>query len=97
MGLDIITPAMLPIPSKLNKKCAFCQKNQNQKENTKLCGKMYGPFGKGYCHLLCLIWCPEVFLTEEGELKEVENAIERSKRLFCHKCGVKGAGLGCSY
>lgn len=87
---------MEPVSPALNVKCAFCQKYNSNKDVRKQCGKMYGPFGDYYFHQLCGIWCPNIFFGDSGELIGVQGEVKRSNKLYCHLCGIKGAGLGCS-
>lgn len=68
----MITPSMPSVDPRLNVRCAFCQKSQHNKEVLKQCGRVYGPIGKNYFHLLCAIWCPEIFLDEDGKLEGVQ-------------------------
>ena len=47
-------------------------------------------------HQSCGLWCPEVYYDHEKErLRKLPDAIQRSKKIPCHKCKQKGAAIGC--
>jgi hypothetical protein len=59
-------------------------------------GLFYGPFvGKRYAHLMCLLWCSDIFLNEEGELSGVEKAIKNTQKIECSYCHQKGSSFYC--
>uniref|UniRef100_A0A452ZDF0 PHD-type domain-containing protein n=1 Tax=Aegilops tauschii subsp. strangulata TaxID=200361 RepID=A0A452ZDF0_AEGTS len=47
-----------------------------------------------YVHEKCMVWAPKV--ESNGDtFKNVESEINRSKRLRCRRCKLRGAALGC--
>ena len=47
-------------------------------------------------HESCGLWCPEVYYDHDKErLRKLPDAIQRSKKITCHKCKQKGAAIGC--
>ncbi|XP_044977060.1 uncharacterized protein LOC123444413 isoform X2 [Hordeum vulgare subsp. vulgare] len=52
------------------------------------------PTNAVYVHERCMVWAPEV--ESNGDtFKNVENEINRAKRLRCSRCKLRGAALGC--
>ena len=45
-------------------------------------------------HESCGLWCPEVYYDHDKErLRKLPDAIQRSKKITCHKCKQKGAAI----
>ena len=48
-------------------------------------------------HQACALWCPEVYFDAATErLRNVREAVTRARRLRCHRCGERGAAVGCA-
>ena len=77
-------------------RCGFCKKSNKDKASLVNCGGIYGPFKDNkYAHLLCAIWCSNVYLNEEGELVGVVEEIKSGEKYKCIYCDKKGAALCC--
>jgi len=54
-------------------KCMFCNERSTDKEVIRRAGPFYGPFiNKHYAHLMCLLWCSKVSLSDECELQGIK-------------------------
>jgi hypothetical protein len=88
-----------PINSNTKIKCSICKTFSTDKHYIQRLGKMYGPFKysnkKYYGHFLCILWLPNVYINNEGNLKNVESEIYRANKEKCSYCNIGGAGLGC--
>ena len=79
--------------------CSICHTSSMDNHYIQRLGKIYGPFKysnkKYYGHFLCILWLPNVYINNEGKLKNVETEIYRANKEKCSYCNIRGAGLGC--
>ena len=88
-----------PINSSNKIICSICHTSSMDNHYIQRLGKIYGPFKysnkKYYGHFLCILWLPNVYINNEGKLKNVETEIYRANKEKCSYCNIRGAGLGC--
>ena len=89
-----------PVPIEKKIFCSLCRKNDEYFYKRLL--KLFGPFRyknkNYYAHFLCLIFIPEIEISEENnKFKNPGKIIHDYIGLKCAFCGEKGATLCCCY
>ena len=89
-----------PVPIEKKIFCSLCRKNDEYFYKRLL--KLFGPFRyknkNYYAHFLCLIYIPEIEISEENnKFKNPGKIIHDYIGLRCAFCGEKGATLCCCY
>jgi hypothetical protein len=88
-----------PIPSEKNIPCSLCR--QNSEYSYKRLLKLFGPFKyknkSYYAHFLCIIYIPEIEISEKNTFKNPGKIINDYVNFKCAFCGEKGATLCCCY
>ena len=89
-----------PIPQEKKLPCSLCRQNSEYLYKRLL--KLFGPFRyknkNYYAHFLCLIFIPEIQISEgNGKFKYPGKIIHDYIGLKCAFCGEKGATLCCCY
>ena len=89
-----------PVPIEKKIYCSLCRKNDEYFYKRLL--KLFGPFRyknkNYYAHFLCLIYIPEIEISEENnKFKNPGKIIHDYIGLRCAFCGEKGATLCCCY
>ena len=89
----------IPIPQEKKLFCSLCRQNSEYLYKRLL--KLFGPFRFKskiyYAHFLCLIFIPEIEVSDEGTFKSPGKIIHDYVGLKCAFCGEKGATLCCCY
>jgi [histone H3]-lysine4 N-trimethyltransferase MLL3 len=83
--------------------CVFCRQDSDNLTLRELVGPVMGPIevsfkkkkSKVYCHEMCALWTPEIYLSEQNRFKGLKEAIKRTKVQRCSYCDEVGGGLGC--
>lgn len=77
-------------------RCCFCKHSIREGGESKTSGPLYGPLiGKYYGHLLCLLWCSDVYLDDNADFKGIEAAIANRMKVKCDYCSKSGASFYC--
>ena len=88
-----------PIPPEKKYNCSLCRQNSEYLYERLL--KLYGPFRyksrKYYAHFLCLIYIPEIEISDKDTFKNPGKIINDYVGMKCALCGEKGATLCCCY
>jgi len=88
-----------PIPPEKKINCSLCRQNSEYLYERLL--KLYGPFRYKsrvfYAHFLCLIYIPEIEISEKDTFKNPGKIISDYIGMKCAFCGEKGATLCCCY
>ena len=88
-----------PIPLEKNITCSLCR--QNSEYSYKRLLKLFGPFKyknrNYYAHFLCIIYIPEIEITDKNTFKNPGKIINDYVNFKCAFCGEKGATLCCCY
>ena len=88
-----------PIPPEKKISCSLCRQNSEYLYERLL--KLYGPFRYKsrtyYAHFLCLIYIPEIKISEKDTFKNPGKIINDYVGMKCAFCGEKGATLCCCY
>jgi hypothetical protein len=88
-----------PIPPEKKINCSLCRQNSEYLYERLL--KLYGPFRYKsrvfYAHFLCLIYIPEIEISEKDTFKNPGKIINDYIGMKCAFCGEKGATLCCCY
>ena len=88
-----------PIPIEQNLSCSLCR--QNSEYSYKRLLKLFGPFKyknrNYYAHFLCIIYIPEIEITDKNTFKNPGKIINDYVNFKCAFCGEKGATLCCCY
>ena len=88
-----------PIPPEKKYSCSLCRQNSEYLYERLL--KLYGPFRYKsrvyYAHFLCLIYIPEIEISENDSFKNPGRIISYYVGMKCAFCGEKGATLCCCY
>ena len=88
-----------PIPSEKKYSCSLCRQNSEYLYERLL--KLYGPFRYKskiyYAHFLCLIYIPEIEISDNDTFKNPGRIISYYVGMKCAFCGGKGATLCCCY
>ena len=88
-----------PIPPEKKYSCSLCRQNSEYLYERLL--KLYGPFRYKsrvfYAHFLCLIYIPEIEISEKDTFKNPGKIINDYVGMKCAFCGEKGATLCCCY
>ena len=81
--------------------CSLCKKPSTDEFSYNRLLKMYGPFKYKdkvyYAHFLCLIYIPEIQVSEDGSLKKPGENISLYVNIKCSLCNEKGASICCCY
>ena len=90
-----LTPGHPPYHGKENVRCAFCQKYRADTPLIKELGPYYGPFeNNSYCHLLCAIWSPNIFLKRNGLAGERDLGNKQVQEDLLHLLQPEGCRSG---
>ena len=88
-----------PIPMEKNISCSLCR--QNSEYSYKRLLKLFGPFKyknrSYYAHFLCIIYIPEIEISDKNVFKNPGKIINDYVNFKCAFCGEKGATLCCCY
>ena len=88
-----------PIPLEKNITCSLCR--QNSEYSYKRLLKLFGPFKyknkSYYAHFLCIIYIPEIEISDKNVFKNPGKIINDYVNFKCAFCGEKGATLCCCY
>ena len=88
-----------PIPLEKNISCSLCR--QNSEYSYKRLLKLFGPFKyknkSYYAHFLCIIYIPEIEISDKNIFKNPGKIINDYVNFKCAFCGEKGATLCCCY
>ena len=88
-----------PIPLEKNISCSLCR--QNSEYSYKRLLKLFGPFKyknkSYYAHFLCIIYIPEIEISDKNVFKNPGKIINDYVNFKCAFCGEKGATLCCCY
>ena len=88
-----------PIPMEKNISCSLCR--QNSEYSYKRLLKLFGPFKyknrSYYAHFLCIIYIPEIEISDKNTFKNPGKIINDYVNFKCAFCGEKGATLCCCY
>ncbi|XP_061370046.1 protein BREAST CANCER SUSCEPTIBILITY 1 homolog [Gastrolobium bilobum] len=83
--------------------CAFCLSSEESKvsgpmvhyfEGKPVIADYEGGSKVTHCHRNCTEWAPNVYFEDDNAIN-LEAEINRSRRIKCSFCGLKGAALGC--
>lgn len=88
-----------PVPKEKKISCSLCRQNSDYLYERLL--NLYGPFKYKnkvyYAHFLCLIYIPEIEISDKDTFKNPGKIINDYVGMKCAFCGGKGATLCCCY